>query len=147
MTDGLTYGAYLQLERLLGAQRPPDSSKAAAPGATRDLLHHDEMLFVVVHQIYELWFKQVLHELAYARDLLGRAQNGGGRAERVPERVVPTVVATIERVNEIFRIATAQWRVIETMNPAHFLQFRDAITPASGFQSVQFREMETLAGL
>jgi tryptophan 2,3-dioxygenase len=142
-----SYGAYLQLDRLLGAQAPP-AREGAERGATRELLHHDEMLFVVVHQVYELWFKLVLHELSFARDLLGRAeQPGGGRAERVPERVIPTVVATIERVNEIFRVATAQWRVIETMNPAHFLQFRDAISPASGFQSVQFREMETLAGL
>jgi tryptophan 2,3-dioxygenase len=147
---GLTYGTYLQLQRLLGAQLPPDLAKqsGASPDATRELLHHDEMLFIVVHQIYELWFKLILHELTYARDLLGRSvQGSGGRAERVPERNVPTVCASIERVNEIFRVATAQWRVIETMHPVHFLQFRDAITPASGFQSVQFREMELLAGL
>jgi tryptophan 2,3-dioxygenase len=146
----ITYGTYLQLDRLLGAQSPPDLEKAAAaPLATRELIHHDEMLFIVVHQVYELWFKLILHELSYARDLLGRTAAGGdgGRAERVPERVVPTVVSTVERVNEIFRILTAQWRVIETMQPAHFLQFRDAITPASGFQSVQFRELELLAGL
>jgi tryptophan 2,3-dioxygenase len=143
----ITYGTYLQLDRLLGAQLPPDLEKAATtPIATRELLHHDEMLFIVVHQIYELWFKLILHELSFARDLLGRTADGG-KSERVPERVVPTVVSTIERVNEIFRVATAQWRVIETMQPAHFLQFRDAITPASGFQSVQFREMELLAGL
>jgi tryptophan 2,3-dioxygenase len=147
-SSGLTYGAYLQLERLLGAQRPPDPAAGAPAGKSRDLLHHDEMLFIVVHQVYELWFKQMLHELSYARDLLGRAATGGaGRADKVAERDIPTVCATLERVNEIFRIATAQWRVLETMNPAHFLTFRDAISPASGFQSVQFREMEALAGL
>lgn len=143
----ITYGTYLQLDRLLGAQAPP-AKGAGQGGPTRDLLHHDELLFVVVHQVYELWFKLVLHELGYARDLLGRAERPGReRADRVPERVIPTVVATIERVNEVFRVATAHWRLMETMNPAHFLQFRDAIAPASGFQSVQFREMETLAGL
>jgi tryptophan 2,3-dioxygenase len=146
-TKSLTYGTYLQLDRLLGAQSPPDLARGA--GATREVLHHDEMLFIVVHQVYELWFKLVLHELSFARDLLGRiaAPGAGERAERVPERTVPTVVATIERVNEIFRVAVSQFRVIETMHPAHFLQFRDAISPASGFQSVQFRETEILAGL
>jgi tryptophan 2,3-dioxygenase len=146
----ITYGTYLQLDRLLGAQLPPDLAKAVAePGALRKHLHHDEMVFIVVHQAFELWFKLVLHELSYARDLLGRIALAGetSRSERVPERDVPVVVATIERVNEVFRIATQQFRVIETMHPAHFLQFRDAITPASGFQSVQFREMEVLAGL
>jgi tryptophan 2,3-dioxygenase len=143
----LTYGAYLQLDRLLGAQNPPDLARE--PGATRPHLHHDEMLFVVVHQAFELWFKLMLHELTFARDLLGRVGvgNGAGRAERVPEKTIPTIVATVERVNEILRVATSQFRVIETMHPAHFLQFRDAISPASGFQSVQFREMETIAGL
>jgi tryptophan 2,3-dioxygenase len=147
-SPSLTYGAYLQLDRLLGAQLPPNLEKAAtSPLDTRALLHHDEMLFIVVHQVYELWFKLILHELSYARDLLGREGGKNGRAERVAERQIPNVVATIERVNEIFRIATAQFRVIETMHPVHFLQFRDAISPASGFQSVQFREMELLAGL
>jgi tryptophan 2,3-dioxygenase len=146
----LTYGSYLQLGRLLDAQNPPDLAKAGeSAAATRPHLHHDEMLFVVVHQAYELWFKLILHELTYARDLLGRVAGAGrpDRADRVPERTIPTVVATIERVNEVLRLGTSQFRVIETMHPAHFLQFRDAITPASGFQSVQFREMETLAGL
>jgi tryptophan 2,3-dioxygenase len=147
MTEGptLNYGSYLQLERLLGAQLPPAPGRAG--DATREHLHHDEMLFIVIHQVYELWFKLILHELSYARDLLGRSPREPERAASVPERVVPTVVATVERVNEIFRILTAQWRVIETMHPAHFLHFRDAINPASGFQSVQFREMEALAGL
>lgn len=140
-----TYGSYLQLGRVLDAQRPPTYGRT--PGDTRDLLHHDEMTFIVVHQVFELWFKLMLHELGRARDLLGRAPSGGVRSETVAERDVPDVVATVGRVNEILRVAVDHFRVIETMHPLSFLAFRDAITPASGFQSVQFREMEILAGL
>lgn len=150
-----TYGSYLQLDLLLAAQRPPDYARLAAgaapSSATRDLIHHDELLFVVVHQAFELWFKLVLHELDRARNVLGRLPPRDvfdrlGRPATVPERDIPEVTACLERVNEIFRVAVDQFRVIETMQPLSFLAFRDAITPASGFQSVQFRELEILAG-
>jgi tryptophan 2,3-dioxygenase len=144
-----TYGSYLQLDLLLAAQRPPDFARLEAAddpsSGTRDLLHHDELLFIVVHQAFEIWFKLILHELGRARDLLGRV-SPGRRRETVEERHVPEIVAAVERVNEVFRVATDQFRVIETMPTLAFLAFRDAITPASGFQSVQFRELEIMSG-
>jgi tryptophan 2,3-dioxygenase len=128
------YGSYLNLDRILNAQNPPGPD-----GAPRPLHHHDEMLFVVIHQVYELWFKQVLHELMQARDLL--------RQDPVPERDVPRIVKGLGRVHEIFRILVAQISVLETMSPVDFLAFRDQLGSASGFQSAQFRELEILAGL
>lgn len=144
------YGSYLQLKKLLSAQRPPDYATVAAgtdpaSGPVRELAHHDELLFIVVHQVYELWFSLVIHELARVRDLLGRCGPEGG--ERVSEDDIPRSVNGLRRVNEIMQILMAQWRVMETMNPANFLEFRNLITPASGFQSVQFRQLEMLAGL
>ncbi|MAG56885.1 MAG: hypothetical protein CMJ83_11380 [Planctomycetes bacterium] len=149
MAVSSSYGAYLRLGTLLSAQDPPDFA-SLEPGErpsskTRDLQHHDEMLFIVVHQVFELWFKLILHELSLARDLLGR--HGSEIDEHVPEEDVPRIHAAVARVNETLRIATEGFRVIETMNPANFLQFRDLLIPSSGFQSVQFRELEILAGL
>jgi tryptophan 2,3-dioxygenase len=143
-----TYGGYLRLDRILDAQDPPDFANLA-PGAPLDAavrrrLHHDEMLFIVVHQAFELWFKLVLHEVARARDLLGMRMVPSMKV--VPERDIPEIVAALHRVNEILRVATDQFRIVETMAPTSFLAFREAITPASGFQSVQFRELEILAG-
>ena len=143
-----SYGAYLRLGTLLAAQAPPDFDKLRAgdrPSTkTREHAHHDEMLFIVVHQVFELWFKLILHELGHARDLLGHV--GKDRAH-VAEEDVPNVVACISRVNEVFRIATEGFRVMEIMNPTSFLAFRDLLIPSSGFQSTQFRELEILAGL
>lgn len=144
-----SYGAYLRLGTLLSAQDPPDFDNLK-PGdrpstKTRDLAHHDEMLFIIVHQVFELWFKLVLHELGLARDLLGRI--GGEQRSHVPEEDVPKATAAIARVNEVLRIAADGFRAMETMNPTHFLEFRDLLIPSSGFQSTQFRELEILAGL
>ena len=130
----VTYGEYLNLDRILDAQNPPGLA-----GAPRELAHHDEMLFVVIHQVYELWFKQAMHEAVHARNLLA--------ADEVPESDVPRVVAAMKRIHEIFRIAVAQFSVLETMTPADFLAFREHLGSASGFQSAQFREFEILAGL
>ena len=142
-----SYGAYLRLGTLLAAQDPPDFDNLSPddrPSAkTRELAHHDEMLFIVVHQVFELWFKLVLHELGRARDLLGRVN---GEAA-VAEEDVPKAAAAIARVNEILRIAADGFRAMETMNPTSFLEFRDLLIPSSGFQSTQFRELEILAGL
>jgi tryptophan 2,3-dioxygenase len=144
------YSSYLQLKKLLSAQRPPAYAELA-PGAdptagpVRELAHHDELLFIVVHQVYELWFSLVIHELARVRDLLGRCGSGAG--ERVSEDDIPRSVNGLRRVNEIMQVLMAQWRIMETMNPSNFLEFRNLITPASGFQSIQFRQLEMLAGL
>lgn len=144
------YGAYLRLETLLSAQAPPDFAvlKTGDAPATRvrPLAHHDELCFIIVHQVFELWFKLVLHELSRARDILGRL-DPRGPAPTVSERDIPKATAAIDRVNEILRIATDGFRVMETMNPMNFLDFRDMLIPSSGFQSVQFRELEILAGL
>jgi len=132
--DPVTYETYLRLERILDAQEPmgPD-------GAPRERAHHDEMLFIVVHQAYELWFKQVLHELTFARDLLAQ--------DPVSENSIPRICSALRRVHEIQKVLLAQLPVIETMNPVEFLAFRDSLGNASGFQSAQFRELEILAGL
>ena len=118
---GTDYAQYLLIDDLLRLQRP------LTPGA------HDELLFIVVHQAYELWFKLILHELAAARDALG-----AGR---------PHVVAPhLRRVLAIERLLLDQLAVLETMGPEGFLEFRDPLTPASGFQSRQFREIEWISG-
>lgn len=125
------YGDYLGLDRLLSAQKPLSGRGARAA--------HDELLFIVVHQAYELWFKQILHELAAVRaDFSGRS---------VPESAVPRAVARLGRVVEIQKLLVDQLRVLETMTPLDFLDFRDALTPASGFQSFQFRLIEGGLGL
>lgn len=133
MTDGggLYYHDYLQLDSLLDAQEL-ESTKA---GETV----HDEMLFVIVHQAYELWFKQILWELddvlaAFAGDMLDEHDTG-------------RVVARLRRITRIQRILLEQLDVLETMTPMDFLDFRDHLVPASGFQSVQFRLIENRLGV
>lgn len=118
----LTYGNYLRLPRLLAQQQPQ-----ADPPV------HDELLFITVHQAYELWFKQLLHELTAARDAMAGAQTWRARQ-------------LLRRAHVIERILVGQVDVLETMTPQDFLEFRAALAPASGFQSVQFRELEFLSG-
>jgi len=118
----LTYGAYLHLPDLLEQQVP-----LADPPA------HDELLFITVHQVYELWFKQLLYELVAARDAMDADQ--AWRARHL-----------MQRAQVIERLLVSQIDVIETMTPQDFLQFRSALAPASGLQSVQFRELEFLSG-
>lgn len=120
------YSAYLQLDRLLGAQIP------LQPGA------HDELLFIIVHQSYELWFKQIIHELTSIQRVFD--------AEAIEERTLGTVAARLQRISTIQQLLIDQIAVLETMTPLDFLDFRDALTPASGFQSVQFREIEIRLG-
>ncbi|MEZ6196719.1 MAG: tryptophan 2,3-dioxygenase family protein [Planctomycetota bacterium] len=134
----VTYHDYLQLERLLSSQSPPDPA-SVDPAATRDLLHHDELLFIVMHQTMELWFKMVLADLEATRDLFDR--------DRVPERDIPVARERLHRCARTLEHLTRQFTLIETMPPTNFLSFRDALIPASGFQSWQFREVEILAGL
>jgi tryptophan 2,3-dioxygenase len=117
-----TYGSYLRVEELLSLQTP-------ASGGSE----HDEMLFIVIHQVYELWFKQVLHEI----DLLHRALEGNDR---------PTVFATLNRILTILKTLVSQVDILETMTPVSFSSFRGLLDNASGFQSWQFREVEVALG-
>ena len=123
MTDqskSLTYTSYLALDEILGAQRPRSDE-------------HDEMLFIVVHQVYELWFKELLHELAHLQRLL---EDGNGSQ----------ALGTFKRILTILKLVVAQLDVIETLQPTQFLSFRDRLESASGFQSAQFRELEAVLG-
>lgn len=138
-----SYPSYLQLDRLLNAQRPP-APTTEDPEAERDLLHHEELLFIITHQTMELWFKQAIADMALARDLLGRP---GKESGVVPERDVPRACSLFDRTAKVLQHLTNQFGIIETMQPMQFLAFRDALIPASGFQSAQFREVEILAGL
>jgi tryptophan 2,3-dioxygenase len=119
----LTYGGYLKVPELLSLQECLSSP-----------LQHDEPLFIVIHQVYELWFKLVLHEIDTAVGHLG--------ADRVAEGT-----RLLRRVVEIQRLLVQQVRILETMRPQDFLGFRYHLNPASGFQSIQFREVEFVLGL
>ncbi|MFL6136752.1 MAG: tryptophan 2,3-dioxygenase family protein [Frankiaceae bacterium] len=123
----LTYGSYLRVPELLAQQVVVSDPPA-----------HDELLFITIHQVYELWFKLLLFELTSARD----AMMAGGSPE-----AVWTVRHLLERARAVEQVLTAQLPVLETMTPQDFLAFRSLLAPASGFQSVQFREIEFLSGL
>lgn len=118
----LTYSSYLQLNQILTAQHP----RSAGP-------EHDEMLFIIIHQVYELWFKQIIHETDYLSDLL--RQNDQTRT-----------LHTLRRILTILKTLVGQIDVLETMTPLEFLSFRDRLESASGFQSYQFRELEFALG-
>ena len=127
----LTYSAYLCVPQLIRLQHP----QSAPP-------HHDELLFIITHQTYELWFKLLLHELdAVVANLQAAAANPGSRDE------VYEAARLLRRCTEIARVLVQQFTILETMLPSHFLAFRDKLKPASGFQSEQFRELEFLCGL
>jgi tryptophan 2,3-dioxygenase len=125
------YADYLQLEKLLNCQ----DTKSGEYGAPA----HDEMLFIIVHQAYELWFKQILHEI----DSINRIFT----SDSVDERSIGIAVSRLHRITEIQKILIEQLRVLETMTPLDFLEFRDYLIPASGFQSFQFRLIENKLGL
>ncbi|HEY9359179.1 MAG TPA: tryptophan 2,3-dioxygenase family protein, partial [Xanthobacteraceae bacterium] len=129
--DAFYYADYLKLSALLAAQQP-ESARHGRPA-------HDEMLFIVVHQTYELWFKQILHELDRIQ-----ADFGG---EVVEDEYLGRIVHGLERINEILKLLIQQLEVLETMTPLDFLDFRDFLIPASGFQSAQFRLIEIRLGL
>jgi len=118
----ITYAGYLKLDELLSLQQP-------RPGE----LEHDETLFVIIHQVYELWFKEVLHELDYLQKML-RGND------------TPLAAATLKRILTILKTLVAQIDVLETITPLNFLAFRDRLESGSGFQSHQFREIEFLLG-
>jgi tryptophan 2,3-dioxygenase len=118
----LTYNSYLRIEELLSTQ-VLESEPAA----------HDELLFITIHQVYELWFQQLLHELTAVREAMYEDHLWWARH-------------LLRRVDTIERVLVAQIEVLETMTPQDFLVFRELLAPASGFQSVQFREIEFLSG-
>ncbi len=124
----LTYGSYLRLPELLAQQVPQVDPPA-----------HDELLFITVHQAYELWFKQLLHELTAVRDAMLADGRPSARQTWLARHL-------LHRAHVIERLLISQVDVLETMTPQDFLQFRSALAPASGFQSVQFRELEFLSG-
>ncbi len=125
------YSDYLQLNKLLDAQHP--ESKNYGEEA------HDEMLFILVHQAYELWFKQILHEINAILPVLSQKQ--------VPEKALSTINLRLERIHKIQEVLVNQIDIMETMTPLDFLDFRDYLIPASGFQSIQFKEIEIILGL
>lgn len=126
------YHDYLKLDQVLDAQQLRSARIDAAPA-------HDEMLFIIIHQVYELWFKQIIHELTSVA-----AMFSGGH---VDERNIGVAVARLNRVIEIQKLLIQQVQVLETMTPLDFLDFRAYLFPASGFQSYQFRVVEVLLGL
>src|SRR4051794_32030860 len=121
--EPLTYGTYLKIPELLSLQRTLSSPA-----------HHDEALFIVIHQVYELWFKLILHEVDTA-------------TEELDQDHVYEGTRLLRRVVEIQRLLIQQVRILETMRPQDFLGFRYHLNPASGFQSIQFREIEFRLGL
>jgi tryptophan 2,3-dioxygenase len=118
----ITYASYLELDRLLELQRPLSEGP-----------EHDEMLFIVIHQTYELWFKQILHEVDRLHELF--AAGDTARAGH-----------TLKRIRTILKTLVGQVDILETMTPLEFLAFRDRLETASGFQSFQFRELEFALG-
>ena len=125
------YSDYLQLDSLLSSQKPKSEEYGHKA--------HEEMLFIIVHQAYELWFKQILHEID--------SINGMFRVEVVDEKSISIAVSRLKRITEIQKLLIEQLRVLETMTPLDFLEFRDFLIPASGFQSFQFRLIENKLGL
>ena len=131
MKSGIYYSDYLQLEKILGAQEL-ESSKVGSPA-------HDEMLFIITHQAYELWFKQIVFELESVIDVFDDPQ--------VEDKKMATAIHRLERIKQIQKVLIQQIDVIETMTPLDFLEFRDLLTPASGFQSIQFKQIEIMLGI
>ena len=122
MDPALTYSSYLRVDELLDLQNP----RSDGP-------EHDEMLFIVIHQVYELWFKEMLHELDRTMQLL--RNDMGDRAQH-----------TLKRILTILKVLVAQVDILETMTPLEFLTFRNRLAAASGFQSDQFRQLEFVLG-
>src|ERR1700716_3636890 len=115
-----SYTSYLALAELLGAQRARSDE-------------HDELLFIVIHQVYELWFKQILHEVRYLQEHLAAGHTAHA-------------IRTLRRILTILKVVVAQIHFLKTMTPSQFTGFRDRLDASSGFQSAQFRELEAVLG-
>ena len=123
------YTDYLELDKILNSQHPKSNEQT------------DEMLFIIIHQAYELWFKQVLYEVSSVMEIFKNKEvddNGGE---------LNIAVHRLQRVKTILDVLVHQWEIIETMTPLDFLDFRDLLRPASGFQSMQFKILEARLGL
>lgn len=128
------YGTYLQLEKVLDAQHPASFQKGNEPA-------HDEMLFIIIHQAYELWFKQILFELDYTMGVFAKEQINDNSED------LNLVRHRLHRVISILQLLNQQVHILDTMTPLDFLEFRNLLTPSSGFQSKQFRLIEARLGL
>nr|HQU56114.1 tryptophan 2,3-dioxygenase family protein [Chitinophagaceae bacterium] len=131
--SAVNYHEYLQLEKILHAQSL-ESEKHQLPA-------HDEMLFIIIHQAYELWFKQLHEEVASVITIMDRPALNDNSPD------LQTVVHRLNRCVTILRVLVHQLDIMETMTPMDFLDFRDMLRPASGFQSWQFKELEARLGL
>jgi len=131
-SQSVIYGEYLKLETLLSCQQTVSEKLLPEPA-------HDEMLFIVIHQAYELWFKQILHELTSVIEMFDK--------EFIDEQNIGIAVARLHRIMEIEKLMIKQIDVLETMTPLDFLDFRHLLIGASGFQSGQFRLIENFFGL
>lgn len=127
------YSEYLQLDKILNAQHPESDKE----GIKAD----DEMLFIIIHQAYELWFKQILHELTIVREIFKQTSIKNNTPD------IYNSVHRLKRICSILEVAVMQMGVLETMTPLDFLDFRDLLRPASGFQSIQFKMIEATLGL
>lgn len=130
-TTSVHYLNYLQLDKILEAQHPLSNEKGEEA--------HEEMLFIIIHQAYELWFKQILHEISSAMELFQK--------DKIDEENVGIIVRRMDRVNKIMTTLVGQLDILETMTSLDFLDFRHHLSPASGFQSHQFRKLEVMLGL
>jgi tryptophan 2,3-dioxygenase len=134
MHKSVYYGEYLQLDKILEAQNPESFKEGKTPA-------HDEMLFVIIHQAYELWFKQILFEVDSVTSIMSKNELNDNSAD------LQTIVHRMQRVVTILKVLVQQIDIIETMTPMDFLDFRDMLRPASGFQSYQFKIIEAKLGL
>lgn len=130
-SNKMNYHDYLQIDQLLSAQHL-ESERLGKKA-------HDEMLFIIVHQVYELWFKLILTEVRSVLDIFAQ--------DRIDEKQMDLIVSRLQRVVAIQKLLVDQVGIVETMTPLDFLEFRDMLIPASGFQSLQFRKLETVLGL
>jgi tryptophan 2,3-dioxygenase len=134
MEKAVYYADYLQLDKITGAQGPESFKEGKEPA-------HDEMLFIIIHQAYELWFKQILFEVNSVIDIMNKPVVNDNSPE------MQTVVHRLKRVITILKVLVQQIDIMETMTPMDFLDFRDMLRPASGFQSYQFKVLEAKLGL
>ena len=134
MDKAVYYADYLQLDKITGAQEPESFKEGRDPA-------HDEMLFIIIHQAYELWFKQVLFEVNSVIGIMDKPVVNDNSPE------MQTVVHRLKRVVTILKVLVQQIDIMETMTPMDFLDFRDMLRPASGFQSYQFKVLEAKLGL
>jgi tryptophan 2,3-dioxygenase len=132
--SAMYYKDYLQLHKVLDAQRPASFEEGQEKA-------HDEMLFIIIHQAFELWFRQILFELDYVMDVFGKEHINDNSED------MNLALHRLRRVEKILGLLNQQVGILDTMTPMDFLEFRNLLTPASGFQSLQFRMIEAKLGL